>query len=156
MEKNVKLTDELQVKWRVQSTNDKGQKPYCIMIAYVDARDVAQRLDDVFGFQNWSDEYKMVRDELFCRITVNYEGVQTYREDVGSPSNVEKEKGRASDAFKRAAVKFGIGRYIYELEPLKIDGKIFKGKVYPISKTGKFLKGQELTDFCNTKYAQEQ
>ena len=75
-------------------------------------------LDDIVGCANWSDKYERIGDTLFCSITVtfiNFAGKQcsVTKTDCGTESNVEKQKGEASDAFKRCAVKFGIGRDLY-------------------------------------------
>ena len=141
-ERQVKLTDPIKRRWRVQQANKNGAN----MVSYISARDVATRLDDVFGFTGWSNEFTEIKGNLFCRITLTESGV--YREDVGTPSNIEKQKGEASDAFKRAAVHFGIGRDLYNEEIVKLPVKEWGGKYYPVNKAGKFLKGKELDEEC--------
>ena len=93
---------------------------------YVDARAVAARLDDVFGF-GWSAAYRVVSDteKLFvveCTLTAQVDGHTVSRADVGESSNGEREASRHkaaySDALKRAAVQFGVGRYLYDLPKL--------------------------------------
>lgn len=96
-----------------------------LLLAYIDSRDVMKRLDDVFGL-NWSCDYKEIKGNLFCGITVIIDGQTITKWDCGTESNMDAEKGESSDAFKRAAVKFGIGRYLYYLPKL----------VAEISKTG--------------------
>jgi len=86
-----------------------------LLLAYLDARDVMKRLDDVFDC-DWSDDYKEVKGNLFCGITAM--GITKW--DCGTESNMDAEKGEASDAFKRAAVKWGIGRYSYYLPRLVV------------------------------------
>lgn len=106
------------VSWRVgASTKDKSK---CIPLAYIDARDVMQRLDDVIGAARWQDRYSHVADGLVvCEL-----GIFTFWEDApqwvwkangAGDTQVEAEKGKLSDAFKRAAVLWGIGRYLYSL-----------------------------------------
>jgi hypothetical protein len=86
------------------------------MLAYVDARYVQDRLDDVIGAENWSNSFEVIDNTLFCAITVVFpDGKVVTKTDCGTESNVEKEKGEASDAFKRAAVMLGIGRDLYDL-----------------------------------------
>ena len=75
-------------------------------------------LDKGVGASNWGDKYERIGDTLFCTITVYYRSEDgklnsVSKSDCGTESNVEKEKGEASDAFKRCAVKFGIGRDLY-------------------------------------------
>lgn len=133
-----KLQKEMPIKWRIQSYSQ--NKPSCSCVAYIDSRDVQARLDEVFGADGWSDDYKVINGRLFCGITAKG---QT-KWDCGTESNMDKEKGEASDAFKRAAVKWGVGRFLYSLEikylktnePLKkINGKAVNSP-YPIDDYG--------------------
>ena len=98
-----------QIHWRVGSTTKDNKRG--MALAYLDARDVMDRLDQVCG-NTWSDAYQEVAGRVVCSITIN--GVT--RSDGAGDTQVEAEKGGLSDAFKRAAVKFGIGRYLYRLE----------------------------------------
>lgn len=107
------ILDELEIhlKWFPQTT--KGG--YATCVSYFDARDIARILDHVLGPTNWSDSYHELKGNLFCRIEVKMEdGSVIYREDVGTESRMDKEKGEASDAFKRAATKLGI-RFAYDV-----------------------------------------
>lgn len=106
------------VHWRVGSTNAKklGCKPWeatsGIGLAYVDARDVMKRLDDVCG-DYWQVEYPF---DGCCRIGIKIDGEWIWRSNGAGETQVEGEKGKFSDAFKRAAVLWGVGRYLYYLE----------------------------------------
>lgn len=109
------------IHWRVGATTkdkDKG-----IALAYINARDVMKRLDDVCGL-NWQAEYPF---EGCCRIGLKVDGEWIWRTNGAGETDVEGEKGRYSDAFKRAAVLWGIGRYLYYLPnvwvPLKAQGR---------------------------------
>ena len=98
-------------KWRVMQVSNSGDKAKAAF--YIDARDVMTRLDKVVG-TNWSDEYEVLRSTennwiVQCNLTVA--GVT--RSDVGDGGDA---KAAYSDALKRAAVKFGIGRYLYSLD----------------------------------------
>ena len=108
-------TPKERIKFRVGYTNRAGNK--ACMLAYVDARYVQDRLDDVVGADNWNADYEYSgTSSLFCTITVHWpDGKRTKKTDVGVETDVEKEKGQASDAFKRAAVHYGIGRDLYGL-----------------------------------------
>ena len=97
-------------------------------LAYIDARQVMDLLDEVVKPENWQCVYKDVGGKVYCgigiRTTMNLstkpDGDMTYgswvwKWDVGTESNFDAEKGEASDAFKRAGVKWGIGRFLYSL-----------------------------------------
>jgi hypothetical protein len=90
-----------------------------MMLAYIDARDVMKRLDDVVGWDGWRDEYREVQGRIICRLWlhISRDGLSewTFREDGAGDTDTEGQKGGISDAFKRAAVKWGIGRYLYDL-----------------------------------------
>ena len=97
------------------------------MLLYKDARVDMKILDETFGTLGWKRTHELINNNLFCNIDIwDAEKKEWIRkQDVGVESNTEKEKGQASDAFKRAAVKWGIGRFLYDL-PIKVakaDGK---------------------------------
>ena len=144
-----KLKQVIPFKWRVQS---KFQTKYGIklrMIAYVDARQVQELLDDVIGVSKWQDKYYEVKGTLFCSIGVKIGNEWVWKTDAGEPSKMSSKKGEASDAFKRAAVKWGVNRDAYNMEMVVLDSKLYDKNSYPIDKQGKFLKGQKLHDYCN-------
>ena len=109
-------SDEIQ--WRVGSTTK--DKKRGMALAYIDARTVMDRLDKVCGGV-WEDYYSEVAGRLVCSISVYG---QT-RSDGAGDTDFEAEKGGLSDAFKRAGVKWGIGRYLYRLpsEWVALDGR---------------------------------
>lgn len=144
------LCEIIPFKWRVQSSF-KGQNGIkCKMVAYIDSRAVQVKLDEVCGADSWQDKYYSVKDTLFCSIGILIDGQWVWKTDAGTPSKTEKEKGEASDAFKRAAVKWGINRDSYNVGIVTLDGREYNGKKYPCSPEGKFLKGQALNDYCNS------
>lgn len=147
--KNLKKT--IPFKWRVQSAIPKNNPTQVQMIAYVDARDVAEHLDSIVGAENWQDKYYDVKGNLFCSIGIKIGSEWVWKTDCGTESRTEKEKGESSDAFKRAAVKWGINRDAYRVGMLKLPCKQYGSQYYPINKEGVFLKGQELYDLCNEK-----
>jgi len=113
---------EKEVHWRVGSTNAKklNCKPWeatsGIMLAYIDARDVMKRLDDVVGMENWSDTYEeTAKGRMICSLSLKVNDEWIVKSDGAGNTAVEGDKGAISDAFKRAAVKFGVGRYLYYL-----------------------------------------
>lgn len=102
----------------------------CLAMPYIDARLVEDRLDDVVGPGGWSDAYELVSNgSVVCKLSVlcvTGDGIAWVTKcDVGSPSEQpdmgDKLKAAFSDALKRAAVKFGIGRYLYRCPPVWCD-----------------------------------
>jgi len=117
------------ISWRVGATNAKKLKckPWeatkGIGLAYIDARDVMQRLDEVCG-DLYQVEYPF---EGCCRIGIKIGDEWIWRSNGAGVTDVEAEKGQYSDAFKRAAVLWGVGRYLYDLPNVWFDlenGKI--------------------------------
>ncbi|MFO0797471.1 MAG: Rad52/Rad22 family DNA repair protein [Gemmataceae bacterium] len=97
-----------------------------LAIAYVDVRLIEDRLDDVLGVENWQDDYDILPDgSVTCRLRIHLGGEWVTKMDVGSPSEQpdggDRLKAAFSDALKRAAVKFGIGRYLYRLPAQWVD-----------------------------------
>ncbi len=82
-------------------------------LAYVDARDVMKRLDDVLGTENWSDKYIAVDGGFICELSLRIAGEWITKSNGANTTKVEAVKGGISGALKRAAVNFGIGRYLY-------------------------------------------
>ena len=98
--------------WKVSVRKGGGNT----FLSYLNARDVMERLDSVMGFNNWEDSYREgTGGRVFCKLSLNIDGQWISKEDAAGESSFEAEKGAVSDALKRAAVKFGIGRYLYHL-----------------------------------------
>ena len=142
------LKSEMPFKWKVQTASEYN----CMCVAYVDSRQVQDKLDDVLGAMNWQDEYFVIDGDLFCRIGIYDEEKRewVWKGDCGTESMTEKEKGQASDAFKRAAVKWGVGRFLYSMDIQKIkSGKDNRGKNVPVDETGKQI--WDITKHINDK-----
>lgn len=97
-----------------------------LAMAYIDARLIQDRLDEVLGVENWQDKYDILPDgSVMCRLRLKLGGRWITKADVGSPSEQpdlgDRLKAAFSDALKRAAVKFGIGRYLYRLPAQWVD-----------------------------------
>jgi len=110
------------ISWRVGNTNAKklGCKPWEAtegsVLAYIDARDVMHRLDEVMGCDNWQCRYPLADSGLLiCEIGLRIGDEWIWKANGAGDTQVEAEKGKCSDAFKRAAVLWGIGRYLYSL-----------------------------------------
>lgn len=97
------------IHWRVGATTVDKSKG--IALAYINSRDAMKRLDDVCG-DLWQCEYPF---EGCCRIGVKIGDDWVWRSNGAGETDIEGEKGRYSDAFKRAAVLWGVGRYLYYL-----------------------------------------
>lgn len=87
----------------------------CSLLLYKDARVDMRLLDEVFGPMNWKRTHDVVNSSLFCTLSIWDDGKKEWvsKQDVGTESYTEKEKGQASDAFKRAGFNWGIGRELY-------------------------------------------
>lgn len=106
---------ENKVHWRVGATTK--DKKSGLPLAYIDARDVMTRLDEVFGIGKWQDEYKeTATGRIICELSCYIDSMWIKKSDGAGDTGTEGEKGAISDAFKRAAVKFGIGRYLYSVK----------------------------------------
>lgn len=109
----LKLAEPMPYKWRVQSYSKNSAVATCV--AYIDARDVQKRLDDVVGVANWQTDFFSIEGVMFCKLSIRINGEWVSKCDTGSESNMEKDKGLISDCLKRAAVNFGIGRFLYDI-----------------------------------------
>jgi len=110
------------IHWRVGSTTNKREgRTYpagtkAIALAYIDSRDVMDRLDAVVGPGCWQAEFSAHGTATLCRIGIKVDGEWVWKSDGAGQTQVEGDKGQFSDALKRAAVHWGIGRYLYSLE----------------------------------------
>lgn len=146
--------------WRVQSYSK--NKPVATVMAYIDARDTQEVLDTYCTY-GWNRKHQMLNDRLYCSIGIAMpDGTIQWREDCGTESNEDKEKGQASDAFKRAGVNWGIGRFLYDMkiqyvtaDGIKADAdkkegdKVFKRYPNCINEQGQ--KIWDLTEYINNK-----
>ena len=98
-------TPESEIKTRVQAG---------VTISYIDARFCMDRLDEVCGAGGWMCDYKEVRGLMMCGVSILVDGVWVTKWDTGTEANFEKEKSIVSGSFKRACVKWGIARDLYE------------------------------------------
>ena len=102
------------LEWRAGATNK--DKTKALALAYITSRAVMDRLDEVVSPENWCDEYRPGPDGgLVCGLTIRVNGEWVTKWDGAENTKFEEIKGGLSGAFKRAAVKWGIGRYLYKL-----------------------------------------
>ncbi len=118
---------------RVKTITEKGMS----LLLYKDARCDMNILDETVGPLNWKREHS--RDNANCIVSIwdKEKSQWISKEDTGSESNTEKEKGLASDSFKRACVNWGIGRELYTSPFIWINGMTkqdSKGRYVPTEK----------------------
>ena len=136
------------IHWRVGATN--GDKTKGMALAYIDARDVMDRLDVICGPENWQCEYPFAG---CCKIGIKIEDRWVWKSNGAGQTDVEGEKGQFSDAFKRAGVMWGIGRYLYGLGNTWVAIKP-QGRSYVIAETPK-LPAWALPGKNEKSYAEE-
>ena len=97
------------------------------LLLYKDARCDMNILDEEVGPENWQRSHELINGNLFCNVGINVKygssepPVWVFKQDVGTESYTEKEKGQASDSFKRACFNWGIGRELYTAPFIWID-----------------------------------
>ena len=119
------------VSWRIGTSNKKKRQKETgdnfakatkgIALAYIDARDVMDRLDAVCGPGGWQCQYPHANGKTVCAIGIKVGDDWVWKADGAGDSDIEAEKGALSDAFKRAAVRWGIGRYLYHIASPWVD-----------------------------------
>jgi len=103
------------LKWKPQTVKNNR----ALAVVFIDARIVQDRLDDVVGPANWKTDFSVMPEgSVECRLSIRVNGEWVGKCDVGSPSEQpdggDRLKAAYSDAIKRAAVQWGIGRYLYD------------------------------------------
>ena len=102
------------LEWRAGATNE--GKTQALALAYITSRAVMDRLDEVVSPENWRDEYQPGPDGgLICGLSLRVNEEWITKWDGAENTQFEEVKGGLSGSFKRAAVKWGIGRYLYKL-----------------------------------------
>jgi hypothetical protein len=112
------------ISWRVGATNknkNNGKATKGIALAYIDARDVMERLDKVVGPGNWQNEHPHANGKTSCRIGIKIGSEWIWKENGAGDSAMDAEKGAFSDSFKRAAVLWGIGQYLYNVPNIWVE-----------------------------------
>jgi len=110
-----------EIEWRVQSA--KGGKT--TIVPYIQSRAVMNRFDDAFGPEGWQDTYREWKGKgVMCTLSVKTDDGWISKEDGADDTAIESTKGGISDALKRAAVKWGMGRDLYEYPLVQIEGEM--------------------------------
>lgn len=113
------------VDFRIQSINKGG---YATILAYKNARVDMERLDDVCGPENWQRDHREIKGNIYCGIGIKVGDDWVWKWDAGAESFSDKEKGEASDSFKRAGFNWNIGRELYRFPTIqvKLNSEEFK------------------------------
>lgn len=149
--------DPSEIKWRVGSQSKKGD--HVTLLAYIDARAAMDRLDDVVGPGNWKDSYTQGPDGGYlCTVSIKIDDEWVSKSDGAEGTKVEAIKGGYSDSFKRACVKWGIGRYLYSLDANFHKLKDGYGPDHAVKHKGKHVLPPKLPSWAlpkGTRTAQE-
>lgn len=137
-----------EIEARIGTQNDSG----LTLLLYKNARVDMDILDETVGAENWQREHYECKGNLFCRVGIKTKptvdmkpdrieldgNAWVWKSDCGTESNTEKEKGEASDSFKRACVNWGIGRELYTSPFIWIPATADDGKAnYTLDNKGK-------------------
>lgn len=116
-----RLLKPKEINCRIQQISEKGLS----LLLYVTSRAGQNILDEMYGPTGWKREHVEIAGNLYCTISVWDDKTSQWvsKQDVGTESYTEKEKGQASDSFKRACVNWGIGRELYSAPHIWIDAK---------------------------------
>ena len=109
------------------------------LLLYKDARVDMRLLDETVGVENWQARYYRCNDSLFCSVGIRSDGDWVWKDDCGTESNMESKKGEASDAFKRACFRWGIGRELYTAPEIRVPNglaQIKEGKCWDRFRVG--------------------
>lgn len=123
-----------EVEWRITAKSKDNTKG--LVAAYINNRAVMNRLDNVVGFNNWQSKFICNNDGAVCELSIKIDGEWITKSDGASNTDIEAVKGGLSNAMKRAAAQWGIGRYLYKLPGVWVNIKP-KGRSYEIAEKPK-------------------
>lgn len=113
------------IEWRVQRTTKDGTAG--LALAYVNARTVQDRLNEVMG-SNWQSKHINYGPKTICHLGLKLDDEWKWRSDGAGDTNYEADKGAMSDSFKRSAVMWGIGRHLYDLPSVWVKCETKNGR----------------------------
>ena len=131
----IRLLKADEIECRVSTISERGLS----LLLYKDARVDQKILDETFGIFGWKRSHQCIDGNLYCTVEVfdKDSGTWVAKQDVGTTSYSEKEKGQASDSFKRACFNWGIGRELYSAPFIWISA----GKAAVQVKEGRIVRG---------------
>lgn len=142
---NIRKLRADEIECRVAQVTSSGA---LMLLLYKDARVDQRILDEVFGIYGWQRHHQVIDGNLYCTVAVRNPdtGEWIEKQDVGTESQTEKEKGQASDSFKRACFNLGIGRELYtaptiwvkksDYNPTERNGKVTTYDRFEVSEIG--------------------
>lgn len=105
-----------EIKWRATLSGLKDGKPWVMVAPYLDARTIQNRCDEILGAENWTAKYRQGPGSgILCTLSIRINGEWIDKCDAASLTEIEPVKGGISNAFRRASVAWGIGRYLYNI-----------------------------------------
>lgn len=129
-----------EIKARIDQVGDyQNGSGYCTLLLYIDARTAMDILDETCG-TGWQTKHYEVKGNLYCALGIKVGDEWIWRDDCGTESYAEAEKGESSDSFKRACVCWGLGRELYTAPTMRITCKVEKN-----------AKGKAVPTLCNFK-----
>jgi len=127
---------EEEIEWRIQQSGSNNNGVWAMVLAYVEARAIQDRLDEAFGVNGWKTHYDFISDGVVCTLSVKNSEEWVDKQDGAPKTDVEPFKGGISGAFKRvAAAGYGIGRYLYKLDTKFAETSITKVNGWRRAKT---------------------
>lgn len=141
------------IEWKPQSASERNGQISVLVVPYLNARAIMDRLDEVCG-PMWKSEFEQMslntskgtKEGFSCRLAIKIEDEWISRVDGAEVSDIESIKGGHSNALKRAAVQWGIGRYLYELPnfwvPVKNNGTESIYGEFKVNKQKKWITGR--------------
>ena len=120
MEALEKPIEPYEIEWKIQSYTK--EKTKTIIVPYITARCVFDRFDEAFGY-NWKSSFKEINGGFICTLSIKVNDEWISREDGADKTKIEPTKGGISDALKRAAHQFGLGRGLYAYPRIFIKGE---------------------------------
>lgn len=132
----IRLLTENDIDVRVAQTNAYEGTVKASLLLYKDARVDMKILDELYTPMGWKRTHRMIGDRLYCCVEVRDPETKEWiaKEDVGTESNTEAEKGQASDSFKRACFNWGIGRELYTAPNISV---VLRDKEYSRDNAGR-------------------
>lgn len=123
MAKKIRLLNADEIDARISQIIQTSAYEGVSLLLYKDARVDQRILDEAFGEMNWQRSHQLIDGNLYCTVDVWDESKKQWvsKQDVGTESYTEAEKGQASDSFKRACFNWGIGRELYTAPDILID-----------------------------------